>query len=193
MRSGHSLRHDGTRRGCSASARRAWRFGPPTALRLRSPRQDRREGEVARFPSGYERQLGTPVSGLVRPLLAHDGAGVRIASHEVAALEQGEHRARRRCRECCSARRSNSPVLGDEVLASDEEEKTRVGRRARPPTLLQLVLGRRDFRGGRGYCSPCDLDTRPRARRWRFLFPRTATQSKESCAPRPLQQPAGAL
>ena len=43
---------------------------------------------------------------------------------------------------------------GGVAVEKDEEEKTRVGRRARPPTLLQLVRCERLVEADAGYCIP---------------------------------------
>ena len=53
--------------------------------------------------SGYHRQRRTLISGLVRLLQAPDGAGVRIVSPDVAALEQ--LRPRRQRGRCCRSHR----------------------------------------------------------------------------------------
>ena len=65
----------------------------------------------------------SPIAGL---------AGLAAVQRNSCALEQGEHRARWRCRECCSARRSNSRSWGDEMRASDDLGESRAGSDARP-------------------------------------------------------------
>jgi hypothetical protein len=42
-------------------------------------------------------------------------------------------------RGCRFAANASAPIIQRESAEKDEEEKTRVGRRTRPPTLLQLV------------------------------------------------------
>jgi hypothetical protein len=65
--------------------------------------------------------------------------------------------------EFCFAAEQKLATVVDRTLGSDEEEKTRVGRRARPPTQLQLVRSRSHRHGGRLRCSP--IWTRKRCRR----------------------------